>query len=162
MPQFEFAAWPGQIAWLLIVFGFLYVVLSRVLLPRVGTTLEPRQARISNDMADARRLRDEANAEAEGVHAQMGEARARAQRTAAEAKAKSAAESARRQATLEAELSVKLAEAEDRIRTSRDQSMSQVAGIAAGAAAAMAEKLSGQSPSPADVDRAAAELGGTA
>ena len=154
MPQLDFAAWPGQIIWLLVVFAVLYVVLSRTLLPRVGATLQTRSERISGDMAEARRLRDEAEAEAEGVHAQMAEARARAQRTAAEAKAKSAAEAAVRQAALETELGGRLAEAETRIRATRDQAMGQVRGIAVDTAGVIAEKLIGRSPSSADLDQA--------
>ncbi len=154
MPQLDFAAWPGQIAWLLIIFAVLYFVLSRTLLPRVGETLQTRRDRISGDMAEARRLRDEAEAQAEGVHAQMAEARARAHRTATDAKAKAAAEAATQQALLEAELSGKLTAAETRIRAARDQSMSQVNGIALDTAATMTEKLSGQAASSDDVDRA--------
>ncbi len=154
MPQFDFATWPGQIAWLLIVFATLYLVMSRTLLPRVRGTLETRQGRIDGDMAEARRLRDEAQTQAAAVHAQMGEARVRAQRTAAEAKARSAAQAAARQAALEAELAVKLAQAEGRIRAGRDQAMGQVQGIAAETASAMAEKLSGRPTGAGEVGRA--------
>ena len=154
MPQFNFATWPGQIIWLLIVFAVLYGVLSRVFIPRVRTTLETRQGTISSDMAEARRLRDEAQAQSEGVDAQMGEARVKAQRTAAEAKAKAAVEASSRQAALEAELSGKLASAETRIRGSRDRAMGEVRGIATDTAAALTQKLSGQAASESELGRA--------
>jgi len=35
MPQFDFATWPGQIFWLVIIFVALYALLSSVFLPRV-------------------------------------------------------------------------------------------------------------------------------
>ena len=151
LPQLQFEYWPGQIVWLLIVFAVLYFLLSKVFLPNVRGTLETRRGKIAGDMEEARRLRDQAEAESRAAEAEMAEARARAQRTAAEAKAKSNAEAAQRQAALEAELGERLSVAEARIRTSRDQAMSQVRVIAADTAAAIAEKLTGKAPSPGEV-----------
>ena len=154
LPQFDFAFWPGQIVWLLITFVVLYVVLARVLLPRVRTTLVDRDAKITGDMDAARRLRDEADAQARATHADLAEARARAQKTAADAKARSQAEAAARQGELETQLDAKLAAAESRIRQSREAAMAQVRGVAADTAATIAERLTGRAPAPGEVDAA--------
>jgi F-type H+-transporting ATPase subunit b len=158
MPQFEFANWPSQIFWLLVTFAVLYGVLSRVFIPRVRHAIDTRRDQIADDMAEARRLRDEAEAQAEIADAQMAEGRLRAQQLAADAKAKSAAESANRQAALETELSGRLEEAETRIRASRDQAMSQVRGIAAETGAAITEKLSGKAVIAGEIDRALSDV----
>lgn len=156
LPQLQFQHWPGQIVWLLVIFAVLYVLLSKVFLPRVGGALEARDQKIAGDMAEARVLRDQAEAEAKAAETEMTEARAKAGRTAAEAKARSAAESAERQGALEAELGEKLAAAETRIRASRDKAMGQVRGIAADTAKAIAEKLTGVPASQAEIDKALA------
>jgi F-type H+-transporting ATPase subunit b len=155
MPQFEFATWPGQIVWALIIFGVLFVVMRSVFLPRIQGTLETRSGQIEGSMAEARRLRDEAEAQAEVARAETAEARGRAQRTAAEAKARAAAEAAQRNAALEAELGAKLSAAETRIRAARDQAMGQVGGIAADTAAALTEKLTGRAATGEELARAA-------
>ncbi len=154
MPQFDFAVWPGQIAWALIIFVGLYVVLSRVLLPRVKVAMDTRAAKINGDMEEARRLRDEAQAQAAAAAREIAEARSRAQRTAVEAKARSAEEAKARQGALEAELNAKIGEAETRIRASRDAAMENVRGIAADTVAAIAEKLTGVASSAEDVEAA--------
>ena len=156
MPQFEFASWPGQILWLLITFAVVYAVLSRVFIPRMRHGIDRRRERIGEDMAEARRLRDEAEAQAEIARAQMAEARASAQRTSADAKANAAQEAAERQRVLQTELDARLGQAEGRIRAARDQAMGQVRGIAMETAAALADKLSGQPASTAEVEAAAA------
>eukprot|EP01039_Chlorochromonas_danica_P019561 gene19561-23699_t len=46
MPQFDFAYWPGQIVWALIIFVSLYVLMARMLLPRVRSALQTRAAKI--------------------------------------------------------------------------------------------------------------------
>ena len=154
MPQLDFVYWPGQIFWLLITFGVVYLALSRILLPRVHGTIDARTARIDGDLAEARRLRDQAEQGSQAAEAEMAAARAKAQKTAADAKARSAAEAQVRQGALEAELSAKLTEAETRIRASRDQAMGNVRAIAGETAAAIAEKLTGVPASSAEVDAA--------
>ena len=156
MPQFDFATWPGQIAWALVIFAGLYLVMRGRFLPRLRATMEARQERIDGDMAEARNLRDQAEGQAEVARAEAAEGRARAQRTASDAKAAAAAEAAKRNAALEAKLSTRLAAAEDRIRAARDQAMGQVAGIASDTAAVLTEKLTGQAPSDGEIERAVA------
>lgn len=155
MPQFDFATWPGQIAWALLIFLGLFLVMRSRFLPRMRATMEARQGRIEGDMAEARRLRDEAEAHAETARAESAEARGRAQRTASDAKARAAAASAKRNGEVEAELSVRLSAAEDRIRASRDQAMIQVGGIANDTAAAITERLTGSAASGAELARVA-------
>jgi len=154
LPQLNYADWPGQIVWLLLIFAALYVLLSKVFLPRVGGTIEARAGKIAGDMAEARALRQQAEAEAAAADAEMTEARARATRTAADAKAKAAAESAERQAALEAELGQKLAAAEGRIRASRDSAMGHVRSIAGETAQAITDKLTGKPASAGEIDKA--------
>ena len=156
MPQFEFASWPGQIFWLLITFAVVYAVLSRVFIPRMRHGIDRRRERIGDDMAEARRLRDEAEAQAEIARAQMTEARLAAQRTSTDAKANAAHEATERQRALQTDLDARLGEAEGRIRVARDQAMGQVKGIAVETAAAIAAKLSGQPVSTAEAEAAAA------
>jgi len=91
LPQFEFGYWPGQVFWLLLVFVVLYVVLSKLFLPRVGGAIEARAAKIEGDLTEARAARDEAERQSAEAAAELAQARARAQKTAAEAKAAAAA-----------------------------------------------------------------------
>ncbi len=158
MPQFEIALWPGQIFWLAITFGFLYLMMSLVFVPRIRSAVDARHERIGGDMAEARRLRDEAELQAEIARAQINEARARAQRTAVDAKGRAAAEAAARQAALEAELHERLSAAEARIRVSRGLAMAEVAGIAEDTAGVLTQALSGLAVAPGEVEAAARAL----
>jgi F-type H+-transporting ATPase subunit b len=149
LPQFDLAQWPGQIVWMLIIFGVMVFLFAKVFVPKVGGTIDAREDRIAGDIGEARRLRDQSEADAKAAEAEMNEARAHAHRTAAEAKAKANAESAKRGAVLEAELAAKLAKAETRIRASRDEAMSHVRAIAGETAGAIVDKLTGV-PATAD------------
>jgi F-type H+-transporting ATPase subunit b len=154
MPQFDPAYWPGQIAWLLIIFVALYIVLSKMLLPKVGGAIDQREGKIAGDIADARRMKTEAEAQAAEAAADMTEARARSQKLASEAKARAAAEAAARQAIEEAKLQERLSAAEADIAAARAQAMTHVQSIAADTARSIIEKLTGLAADTAEVDAA--------
>ncbi|MFC3078911.1 hypothetical protein ACFODL_12505 [Phenylobacterium terrae] len=156
LPQFRTEYWGGQIVWLLLIFLLLYILLGRVFVPRLRKVLDTRAETISAAVAEAKSVQAEAEKLAEAAKAEVAQARADARRVGAEAKAKAAAEIAERQAELERELDAKLAEAEGRIRTMRDQAMTNVGAIASETAQAMVQKLTGQPAAPAEVEAALA------
>ena len=57
MPQFDPAVWVPQLIWLVITFMALYLLMSRVALPRVSEVLEEREVRINESLRKAERLR---------------------------------------------------------------------------------------------------------
>jgi F-type H+-transporting ATPase subunit b len=146
LPQFQFQHWPGQIAYLLILFALLYVLMWKVFAPRIRKVFDERARVIDDALTSARKVQAEAGAHAEDARKAVADARAQAERTASEAKAKSADEAKTRQAALEAELHAKLADADARIRASRDQAMAGVSQVASESAAAIVEKFTGLAP----------------
>lgn len=160
LPQFEFQHWGGQIAYLLVLFVILYLLMSRVFTPRIRKIWDERSRTISDALASAKQVQAEAAAQAEAARAALNEARANAQRTAADAKAKAQAEARARQDALEAELSGKLAEAETRIRASRDAAMGSVSQVASETAAAIVEKLTGAAAPEGAIASALAQQNG--
>ena len=154
LPQFDFAQWPGQIAWFLIIFVALMVFIRFFAAPKVGGTIEQREGKIASDIADARRMKEEADAQAQAAQVEAAQARAQAQKVAAEARAKAQAEIAARLAAEEAKLAAASAEAEARIATAREGAMANVSGIAADTAEAIVAKLTGRPASAAELANA--------
>ncbi len=157
LPQFDLAQWPGQIVWALGVFLALYLLFAFVFVPRVSGAIETREDKISGDFGNARKLRDEAQAQADAAASEVDEARARAHRVAGEARAAAKAESDARQSEEGAKLAVRLAEAEQRIGVARGEAMGHVRAIAAQAAEAMVERLTGAAPTGAELEHALGE-----
>jgi F-type H+-transporting ATPase subunit b len=154
LPQFDLAQWPGQIVWALGIFLVLYLLFAFVFVPAVGGTIDAREDKISGDIGDARRLRDEAQAQADAAAAEMNEARGRAHRVATEARAAAKAAAAARQGEEDAKLAALLSAAEARIAAARGEAMGHVRSIGADAARAMVERLTGAAPSQAELDAA--------
>ena len=151
LPQFDFQWWPGQIAWFLVIFAIVLLFVRLFVTPRVGGTIDARDSKLGGDIADARRLKDEAEAQAAAAAAETAQARAKAQQVAAEARAKAQAEVAARLAEEEAKLSAKGAEAEARIAAAREAAMANVQTIAADTAGAIVQKLTGKAATAAEL-----------
>jgi F-type H+-transporting ATPase subunit b len=151
LPQFDFAWWPGQILWFLIIFFAMMLLIRFWAAPKVGGTIEAREGKIAGDIAEARRMKDEADAQAQAAAAEAAQARSAAQKVAAEARAKAQAEIAARLAEEEAKLAATGAEAEARIAKARAAAMTNVSGIGAETAKAIVEKLTGKTATAAEL-----------
>ncbi len=151
LPQFKLEYWGGQIVWLLLIFIVLYTLMSRVFIPRLRRVQDTRAQTIASAVAEARRVQDEADAQATAARAEIDQARTRARTVAAEAKAKANAEFAARQAEADARIAEEVAAAETRIRGLRDSAMASVGDIAVETAGAMVQRLTGITASAADL-----------
>jgi F-type H+-transporting ATPase subunit b len=151
LPQFDFQWWPGQIAWFLIIFFVVLAFIRLFAAPKVGGTIELREGKITSDIAEARRMKEEADVQAQAAAAEAAQARAQAQKVAGEARTKAQAEIAARLAEEEAKLAAAGAEAEARIAKARDAAMGNVQAIAADTAQAIVQKLTGKAPTAAEI-----------
>jgi F-type H+-transporting ATPase subunit b len=142
-PPFESENFAPQLFWLVVIFGLLYVLMSRIALPRVGSILENREARISGDLAAARELQAKAQAAAAENDENLRQRREEAQAIGREAQQKIARETADRRARAEADAAGKIRAAEERIAGAKAQALANVDEIALDAAASIIEKLAG-------------------
>ena len=145
-PPFDSSTFASQLVSLLVAFVALYLIVSRIALPRVGSLLDERQNKIEGDLATAQKLRDESDAALKNYESELAAARSRAQAIGAETREKLNAASEAERKTLEDRLSVKLAEAEKTIAATREAAMSNVRSIASDAAIAIVQRLTGVAP----------------
>jgi F-type H+-transporting ATPase subunit b len=153
-PPFQKDTFASQMVSLLIAFVALYLIVSRIALPRVGSVLDARQNTIEGDLAEAQKLKDASDAALKAYESELAAARSRAQAIGTETREKLNAASEAERKTLEDRLSLKLAKAEKTIASTREAAMSNVRGIAADAAAAIVQQLTGVLPDGKSVDSA--------
>ena len=136
----------SQLVSLVIAFVALYIIVSRIALPRVGAVIDARQKKIEGDLAEAQKLKDDSEAALKAYESDLATARSKAQTIGAETRDKLNAASEAERKALEGKLSAKLADAEKTIAATRTSAMSNVRGIAADAAAAIVQRLTGTAP----------------
>jgi F-type H+-transporting ATPase subunit b len=157
-PPFESQNFPSQLFWLALTFILLYVLMSRIALPRIGSIFAERSKRISDDLAAANRFKEQSEAANTAYQKSLADARARAQSIAAETHNQQAAQAEATNKKLEAQLHDKLAAAEQSIAATRNTAMANVGSIATETAAAIVERLIGTAPAPGDVSAAVADV----
>ena len=126
MPQLCFDWWGNQIFWLVLALIAIYLILSRVALPRIGAVLAERTGTITNDIAAAEDLKAKA-VEAEAAYEKaLLDARAEAQRIVADAKTEIKADLDVAIAKADAEIAAKSAESEKAIAEIRASALENV------------------------------------
>ncbi|MCU9838660.1 MULTISPECIES: F0F1 ATP synthase subunit B' [Ruegeria] len=144
MPQLCFDWFPNQIFWLVITLVVVFLVLSRVALPRIAAILAERQGTITNDLAAAEDLKAKALAAEEAYTKALAEARAEAQRIAGEARAEIQAELNEAIAKADAEIAAKAAESEKAIAEIRAGALESIEAVAKDTAGELVNVLGGQ------------------
>ena len=62
MPQLDPEFWISQIFWLTLTFGILYIVLSKLILPKISANLELRKSQIQENIEAAEKQRESSEA----------------------------------------------------------------------------------------------------
>jgi F-type H+-transporting ATPase subunit b len=153
-PPFESTYFASQLVSLVIAFVALYVIVSRFALPKVGGVIEARQNAIEGDLSEAQKLKDQSDAALKAYEAELAAARSRAQAIGNETREKLNASAEAERKTLEGKLAGKLADAEKQIAATRTAAMGNVKSIAADAAGAIVQRLTGTTPDAAAVSKA--------
>lgn len=154
LPQLDLQTFPPQLIWLAITFIALYLLMSRIALPRIGQVIEERQHRIEDNLSKAETLRNDAAAAGEAYEAALAEARAEAHSVMVEAHDQIAGETAARLTDLGDKLDAEMKRAEANITEEKDKALSGMADIAVEVAKSMTERLSGGKISDKDVANA--------
>ncbi len=151
MPQFDPTTFASQLFWLLVTFGLLFVILSRVLLPRIAGLLEARQEKIDDDLNRAATVKGEAETALAAYEKTMADGKAEAQGRLRQATEEMAAQGAKRHEELAAKLAGEVAEAETRIHEAKTAAVDNIGQVAGEVAQAAIQRLIG-----VEVDQAAA------
>jgi F-type H+-transporting ATPase subunit b len=158
MPQLDPAVFMPQLFWLAIVFIGLYIVLSKVALPRVNDVFDARSTRIANDLDQAGALKKQAETAMQAYEKTQSEARAKAAELVRQTEAAMAAQKASREAQLGRELGDRLKAAETSISAAKSSALGNLTQMSGEVARAAVERLIGESVSPADAERVTAAI----
>ncbi|UIK06278.1 F0F1 ATP synthase subunit B [Neorhizobium galegae] len=155
-PPFDAAHFSSQLLWLVITFGLFYLLMKKVIVPRVGGILEHRHDRIAQDLDEAARLKAEADAAVETYEKELAAARSKGHKIAETAREAAKTKAAADRTAIEAELAEKLAAAETRIGEIKAKAFAEVGQIAEETATAIVDQLIGAKASGDDIKAAVA------
>jgi F-type H+-transporting ATPase subunit b len=156
-PPFDATNFASQLLWFALAFAVLYILMSRLALPQIGSIIDKRRARIDGDLKEAERLRGETDKALAAYETALADARKNAHAIAEETRAGIRSDLEGKRKAVENDLSKKVAEAEVRIGKTKDDALGRVGEIATETATALVTQLTGEANAK-DVEAAVAEV----
>ena len=155
LPQLDISTWPSQLFWLVVLFTTGYIIMAKFVTPRIGTVLEERRAKLDNDIGKARVASEEAARIRAEYEADLDAARSAAAEIAKQAIAEALKKAEVGDTKIAKKLAEKVAKAEGKLATARNDALVNLNNVAAEAALSAVAKL-------ADIKITAAQASKTA
>lgn len=141
MPQLNPDWFANQIFWLVVTLVVIYLILTRIALPRIAAVLADRANAITNDLEQAERLKQKAVEAEDAYNKALAEARAEAGRIVAEARAEIQVDLDAAIAKADAEIAAKTVESEKAIAEIRAGALKSIEAVATDTASAVIQAI---------------------
>jgi F-type H+-transporting ATPase subunit b len=133
----------SQLFWLLLVFGIIFFVIGRGMLPKIQSTVDAREKKIADDLERAQAARSAADETEAAWRSRMDAARAEAAKITQEAKQQSAVETEAKVSQAVDKIGLKVESAEAKIREAVTAARVEIQALAAEASQDMVVRLTG-------------------
>ena len=145
MPQIEQLPYIffSQLFWLTLVFGFIFFVIGKGMLPKIQSTVDAREKKIADDLERAKAARSAAEETEAAWRTRMDAARAEAAKVAQDARQESARETETKVRKAADKINLKVEAAQKQIRDARESARSEIEVVATEATQEMVDRLTG-------------------
>ena len=143
MPQLNPEFWISQIFWLTLTFGILYLVLSKLILPKISANLELRKSQIQENIEAADKQRQSSDAKLKEYDEIIYKNKLEANRIFNQAREKVIKDIGSKREVLDKQIDSEIAEAEKEIDTLRTNAPSKINKIAIETSSELLQKLIG-------------------
>ena len=144
MPQLNPEFWISQIFWLIITFGILFIVLTKVILPKISDNLETRKSQILENIETADKQKEESKKKINEYEKIISDSKLKAKSYFNDAREKILDDINKKRASLEKDLDEEIGEIEKEISDLRNKSGEKINKIAAETSAELIKELIGE------------------
>ena len=143
MPQLNPEFWVSQIFWLTLTFGILYLVLSKLILPKISANLEFRKLQISENIEAADKQREDSEAKLKEYEEIIYKSKNEAKNIFNQAREKALKDISSKREILDKQIDEEIKKAEDEINKLRKDAPAKINKIAIETASELTHKLIG-------------------
>ena len=144
MPQLNPEFWVSQIVWLVLTFGILYIVLSKLILPKISDNLESRKSQILENIETAETQREESEKKLKEFEKIILDSKIEAKNHFNEVRQKTLEDISNKRTTLEKEIDKEIKAAEEEIKNLMTNSNEKIKNIAIATSAELIKQLIGE------------------
>ncbi len=154
LPQLDISTWPNQLLWLAATFLMGYLLMAKVIAPRIGAVLNTRRHTILNDLKRAKDADSEAKQMKEDYESALETARNSAAEAARKAMAEAKANAEAAEVDLAAKLGKKTKAAEIKLSKLRDEALANIHDVATELTLDTVGSVTGMKVKKTDADKA--------
>ena len=143
MPQLNPEFWISQIFWLTITFGILYIVLSKLILPKISVNLELRKSQISDNIEAADKQREGSESKLKEYNEVIARGKTEAKNIFNQAREKALNDIDAKRNVLEKQIDDEVKKAEEEIKKLRLEAPTKINKIAIETSSELIQKLIG-------------------
>ena len=144
MPQLDPTYWASQAFWLILIFTFLYLTLSKIFIPKIKESIDNRDNKIKDDLDEAQKLKTIAEHKLKEYETTIEEAKKEVQKITFESKNKLNSEIQNKKKEIEEEINLELKNLEREIVNLQKNSVSSISAIAEEMTSKIIEMVSGE------------------
>ncbi len=144
MPQLNPEFWVSQIVWLVLTFGILYIVLSKLILPKISDNLESRKSQILENIENAEKQREESEKKLKEFEKIILNSKIEAKNHFNEVKQKTLEDINNKRSALEKDIDKEISVAEEEINNLKINSNEKIKNIAVETSAELIKQLIGE------------------
>ena len=143
MPQLNPEFWISQIFWLTLTFGILYIVLSKLILPKISANLELRKSQIQDNIEAAEKQRKESESKLKEYDDIIFKSKLEAKNIFKDSREKVIKDINNKKETLENQINEEIKKAEKEIEVVKKSAPEKINKIAIEASSELVKKLIG-------------------
>ena len=143
MPQLNPEFWISQIFWLTLTFGILYIVLSKLILPKISANLELRKSQIQDNIEAAERQRKDSESKLKEYDDIIFKSKLEAKNIFKDSREKVIKDINNKKETLENQINEEIKKAEKEIEVVKKSAPEKINKIAIEASSELVKKLIG-------------------
>ena len=143
MPQLNPEFWVSQIFWLTLTFGILYIVLSKLILPKISVNLETRKSQILENIEAAEKQREDSEMKLKEYEEIISKSKLEAKTIFNQAREKALKDINAKKEVLESQIDEEISKAEEEIKTLRNSAPDKINKIAIETSSELIQKLIG-------------------
>ena len=143
MPQLNPDYWVSQIFWVMLIFITLYIILWRIILPKINENLENRKSQILTDLDDAQKFKDQSEEKLSEYNKILNQAKQDAKKILDEARKKINHDIENKKNQFNLEIDKEIENAEEEIKTLKLSSIKDINKIAIGTSSEIVRKIVG-------------------
>jgi len=143
MPQLNPEFWISQIFWLTLTFGILYLVLSKLILPKISANLESRKLQILENIEAAEKQREDSERKLKEYEEIISKSKIEAKTIFNQAREKALKDISAKKEVMNKQIDDEITKAEQEIKSLRDKAPDKINKIAIETSSELIQKLIG-------------------